>query len=118
MSELFDMIGGTSTGSLLATALVLPSNASTPKRPNKYFAEDAIRIYTEYSPIVFTTYKLDTTHHLLYTLIFATLGGLIGLWIGYDQFTNKNHESSMRAFKQYIEIKRNKLEEEAPSNSQ
>eukprot|EP00347_Sterkiella_histriomuscorum_P015022 403358603 len=111
MAELFDMISGTSTGSLLATALVLPNNDTSRDRVNQYFAEDAIRIYTEYSPIVFTKYVLNWKYHLLGTLLFALLGGLIGLWVGHDQFTSRNHEGSMRAFKQYIEIRRNKIED-------
>ena len=41
--KLFDMVAGTSTGSLLATMVALPD----PKDPKKkkYFAEDAIDIY-------------------------------------------------------------------------
>ena len=39
LAELFDMVSGTSTGSLLTTAIVMPSNNDT--MPNKYFANDA-----------------------------------------------------------------------------
>lgn len=47
MAELFDMVAGTSTGSLLATSIVLPNNDTNSPRINKFFAEDAIKIYTE-----------------------------------------------------------------------
>jgi patatin-like phospholipase/acyl hydrolase len=44
MAELFDMVAGTSTGSLLAVTLVIPSD--TNKSENKFFASDAIDIYS------------------------------------------------------------------------
>ena len=84
MAELFDMISGTSTGSLLATALVLPNNDTSKDRINMYFAEDAIRIYTEYAPTVFKKYVLATRYLLFGIFLFALFGGLIGLWIGHD----------------------------------
>lgn len=37
MSRLFDLVAGTSTGSLLATAIVLPKNGSSPP-VNLYYA--------------------------------------------------------------------------------
>lgn len=39
MSELFDMVSGTSTGSLLTTAIVLPDKVDPSK--NMYFADNA-----------------------------------------------------------------------------
>jgi patatin-like phospholipase/acyl hydrolase len=53
MAELFDMVAGTSTGSLLATALVFPNNV-TNGTPNMYFAQDALDIYVNEAPVVFT----------------------------------------------------------------
>jgi len=40
MAELFQMVSGTSTGSLLTTAIVLPNNDTTKygDRPNLFFA--------------------------------------------------------------------------------
>jgi patatin-like phospholipase/acyl hydrolase len=43
MSELFQMVSGTSTGSLLTTAIVLPAANDTTK--NKFWASDASNIY-------------------------------------------------------------------------
>jgi patatin-like phospholipase/acyl hydrolase len=47
MYKLFDMFAGTSTGSLLVSALVLPSSESTPEnKTNMYWATDAVNIYS------------------------------------------------------------------------
>ena len=43
MSERFQMVSGTSTGSLLTTAIVLPS--PTDPKKNKFWAADASNIY-------------------------------------------------------------------------
>jgi patatin-like phospholipase/acyl hydrolase len=45
MSELFDLVAGTSTGSLLATALVIPNNNSLSPQKNKFFADKVIEVY-------------------------------------------------------------------------
>ena len=54
MSELYDMIAGTSTGSLLATSLVFPNPDPKNVTKNMYFADDAISIYTKEASVVFT----------------------------------------------------------------
>jgi patatin-like phospholipase/acyl hydrolase len=45
MAELFDLVAGTSTGSLLTTAIVLPNNSTDDafkkRQRNMYFAENA-----------------------------------------------------------------------------
>ena len=55
MAELFDMVAGTSTGSLLATSIVLPNPDPETNQTqfNKFFASDAMDIYTRYGPQVF-----------------------------------------------------------------
>lgn len=51
MYKLFDMVAGTSTGSLLAATIALPK--SKEERVNKFWADDAINIYTEKGGEVF-----------------------------------------------------------------
>lgn len=48
MSSLFDMIAGTSTGSLLVSALVMPNLNKT--STNAYYATDIIDIYETVGP--------------------------------------------------------------------
>ena len=101
MSELFDLIAGTSTGSLLTTSLILPSFDPN-GRKNKYFADDAISIYQNKASIVFTKYYLSNWGRFWGTLIFTTVGGLLGLFIGWRIYYNKEHEDTMKAFQQYV----------------
>ena len=46
MKDLFDMYAGTSTGSLLAGSLSMPSNISSDNGEPKYSARDCIDVYT------------------------------------------------------------------------
>lgn len=43
MHKLFDMVAGTSTGSLLTTSITLP--VSKENRTNRYYSDDVINIY-------------------------------------------------------------------------
>jgi len=56
MAEIFDLVAGTSTGSLLATALVIPNNDTSSKQPNKFFADRVIEVYQSEGTVVFTKY--------------------------------------------------------------
>jgi len=51
MMNLFDMMSGTSTGSILSTALSLPSD--TNKSEPKFWAHDALEIYEDNGPEIF-----------------------------------------------------------------
>ncbi len=105
MSELYDMIAGTSTGSLLATSLVFPNDPNNATR-NKYFADDAINIYIDKGSIVFTKYYISAWARFVGTLIFTAVGCLLGFYIGYRMYYNKEHEETMRAFKEYVKSRK------------
>lgn len=94
------MVAGTSTGSLLATALVMP-HPDDPKK-NKFYAEDAIEIYTKDGPDVFRKFELSAWGRAWGTIIFTLAGGLLGLLIGHKIYYNPRHEETMKAFKEYI----------------
>jgi patatin-like phospholipase/acyl hydrolase len=92
MAEVFDMVAGTSTGSLLATAIVLPDPKNN--KTNRYWADDAIRLYTEQGAEVFRTFQLELKYQLLGAAIFAILGALAGLKIGDKIFIDKEKEKN------------------------
>jgi hypothetical protein len=104
MFMLFDLVAGTSTGSLLATAIVLPNNntAMYPEQKNKFFAEDAIRIYKENGSTVFKKFTYSLTTLILGITAFTALGALIGYNIGVALFSNPRHEEAMKSFHAYI----------------
>lgn len=101
MSELFDLIAGTSTGSLLTTSLILPNGNKNGTR-NKFFADDAIDIYQNKASVVFTKYQITNWSRFWGTIIFSVIGGLLGIFIGWRMYYNKEHEDTMKAFKQYV----------------
>ena len=96
MSELFNMVSGTSTGSLLTTAVVIPSGNDTIK--NKFFASDASAIYEQRGAQVFKTFDLPIWVRLLGTLGFAVVGGLLGYCIGVRMYHNPELEKTMESF--------------------
>ena len=67
MKDVFDMLAGTSTGSILSSALSLPSDKLNPipykgkhyKLP-KFWASDCVRIYTEGGADIFQQNGLST----------------------------------------------------------
>ena len=67
VSDIFDMIGGTSIGSITASALSIPdqNNASTPK----YYAQDIVNIYTTKADILFQESFVDVwKQYLVYSV--------------------------------------------------
>lgn len=64
LSEYFDLIAGTSTGSILAAFLLCPNDKNKPK----FTAQDALTLYIEKGSLMFETnffYKLRTLNGLL-----------------------------------------------------
>jgi patatin-like phospholipase/acyl hydrolase len=72
------MVAGTSTGSILASALVLPSQKD--KTKNAYYASDIIKLYELDGPEIFK--KVGMNKGLLGTIIFFSI--IIGSVLGYN----------------------------------
>lgn len=104
LSKVFDMVAGTSTGSLLATCVVIP--AEDDKTKNRYYAEDAINIYTTRGGEVFKKYTLSYTKYGLGMFGFAVVGGLLGFLIGIKMYSNSAHEETMKEFKDLIKARK------------
>jgi hypothetical protein len=104
MWMLFDLVAGTSTGSLLATAIVLPNNNSAmyPEQKNKFFAEDAIRIYKDNGSTVFKKFTYSLTTLIIGIAAFTAIGALIGYKIGVKIYNKPRHEEAMKSFHAYI----------------
>jgi hypothetical protein len=100
MSELFQMVSGTSTGSLLTTAIVLPDPNDPTK--NKFWASNASNIYKNNGAMVFKTFDLPLWVRFLGTIGLTIIGGLLGFCIGVKLYHNKEHEKSMQSFNEYI----------------
>ncbi|CDW88051.1 patatin [Stylonychia lemnae] len=106
MAELFDMVSGTSTGSLLASSLVLPNPDKNSPQINKFFASDALKIYTEFAPEVFQKYQLPRIWRIVGSLGFAIVGGIIFFFVGLKLLTDTQFESAIKAFKEFAKVKK------------
>lgn len=104
MSELFQMVSGTSTGSLLTTALVLPSPTDPTK--NKFWAVNASNIYKERGYQVFKTFNFPSWLRFLGTFAIAIVGGLLGYYIGTRMYHDKELEKAMESVRSIIKNKR------------
>ena len=120
MSELFDMVSGTSTGSLLAAAIVLPNKSSDPLT-NYYYASDGVDVYSEFAPKIFQKNDLKAALKSIAIAGSALFGALIGYLLGINCYKNKQQEDTLKAFKAYIKsrklIKKGKQENAITSNS-
>jgi ABC-type phosphate/phosphonate transport system permease subunit len=112
MSELFDMVSGTSTGSLLTTAVVLPVDPVN-NRSNKYYANDASDIYKKHGGDVFQTFEIPLWVQILGTIGCVIFGGLLGFFIGMCIFHNKDHEETMKSFHDYIRSRKTLKDKQA-----
>lgn len=87
MSELFDLMAGTSTGSLLTTALVMPDATGT---GNKFTSDDVLEIYYKDGGEVFLKYHLPAAWEIFWGVALAFALGALGLWIGHNKYTDRN----------------------------
>ena len=98
MTELFDMVSGTSTGSLLTTAVVMPDENGLPR----YYADNGSDVYQQHGSDVFMTFELPLWIQLLSTTAAVLIGGLIGYFIGVCLWRSKEHENTMASFHEFI----------------
>lgn len=106
MAELFDLVAGTSTGSLLATALVIPNDDKNATMKNKFFAQKAIEVYTDLAPIVFTKFAVTLKSRIIGTLIFLVVGLLVGFLIGVRVYHNKDFEENIQVLKVLVKTRK------------
>jgi patatin-like phospholipase/acyl hydrolase len=84
MSEVFDLLAGTSTGSILASSLSMPAANGS----NKFWANDVTDVYLKNGTDVFTEYYVADTTFVWGILLFALIGGGLGYLIGLRMLTN------------------------------
>jgi hypothetical protein len=102
------MVSGTSTGSLLTTAIVLKNNDTLKNgnRPNMYFAENASSVYINYGKDVFKTFESPMWINVVGTIAFTILGGILGYCLGRCIFHNPEYEKTMDSFLTYIKTRK------------
>lgn len=85
--DLFDMFAGTSTGSILASALSLkhPDNSSEPQ----YWATDANMIYVNSAPILFAKNGVSKFFEYMCYAIFISVFAVLFFLLGRHKYNNK-----------------------------
>ena len=77
MVELFDMIAGSETGSIIATTLALKNDESNSKQPNKFFADSAIKFFDATINGIYYDIKMPTSlMFFIYLLFLGSFGSL------------------------------------------
>lgn len=101
MKDLFDMMAGTSTGSILSTGLSYPKNdnkTNTCTKEPLYFANDLLAIYRDYASTIFKATKLNTIWVVVIWLVTVLICTLIGYKHGKNHFDNEEVLKSLHEF--------------------
>lgn len=80
MTDVFDNFAGTSTGSILATALVIPKEKG--KRQPKFWGSDTVNIYADNAEIIFSASVLPSGYKFLLWLVYIVLAGAFFYMLG------------------------------------
>lgn len=116
MAELYDLLAGTSTGSLLAATLVIPNldPATNQTQKNKYWAQTGLDMYIKNGAEVFQRNEVSNLVLWLGVAIFAIIGGALGFLLGYSKFHNKNTEDTLKAFQTLIHSRKQQIKGKTP----
>jgi hypothetical protein len=100
MANLFQMITGTNTGSILAAAISAPlvKGSNEPR----FYASDIIDLYQDQGTTIFSKNEFNTPLLVLIVLLSALAGGMIGFKMGAKYFSDPEVEETHEALRDYI----------------
>ena len=105
MKDLFNMIAGTSTGSIISSGLAFP-NSSYPGMP-AYYADDILEIYRTKGDDLFLLQKIVTKSHAFWFFIIVVVFGILGYFIGVKKYDDPDLKEAIGGIKNIIkDIKR------------
>jgi len=85
MKELFNLITGTATQSVLAATLAVPSDNKT---NNSYYAQNVIDFFNDYGPQIFRSTSINKGLLWIIVLLNTYLAGFLGFLLGSYWFAN------------------------------
>ena len=100
MSDLFDMVAGTSTGSILATAIVTPSNEN--RSQPAYYSDTIYNLYDKQGREIFKHTSLNMGLLIVSILASTLIGGFLGFRWGVRIFADPEIETLHQKMRDYI----------------
>ena len=93
MSDLFNMTGGTSTGSLIAAALAVPTmKGGQPTTVPSYYSADIVKIYEDDRAKIFTSQEGSFIYYVITCHIVGFIFGIFSYRLGREVYDNKSIE--------------------------
>lgn len=100
MKDLFDMMSGTSTGSMLASAMSVHKKGE--ENEPFFWASEMIDFYQDNAPNIFKkNYLGAVTQFLIYTMLLCFFGGLFFAY-GYLRYANPNVLKAQREMHEFL----------------
>jgi len=103
LKDMFDMMAGTSTGSILAAGLAYPDPKDKDKPKDKqmpfYFMKELMDIYTKEGNKIFVSYDHSFMKAFFIVVLFASSCGALGYYHGKYRYDNDDIKEAMELVK-------------------
>ena len=122
MVELFDMIAGSETGSIVATTIALKNveeaeadgeddKEETEKedRPNRFFADTAVQFFEQTVDVLYYESRIPVALQVFIWVLLLGIFGRLSFWYAEKQFIKEGYEDSLDFLGDYIRIRKDKI---------